>query len=207
MAPDVVNEDRLRSLLERSVSPSCTVYDTDNPDIEDNPSHNPSRNPSRNPSHTAEITLQFCEPEGSTTSSALVSKSTLISDSAEIQGGFTVEERTFRTTSDFTEWLATLPKTEAYRILNNCHDIAFEQINLIEQILCDLYLWAQQNQVYEGTHNLAEFEAKWASVTKIALKHAKDAKTIQSIQNKAVSNWGTDVQRLFTYLRNKGMFD
>jgi hypothetical protein len=201
MAPDVVNEDRLRSLLEPSLSPCRTVYDTDNPDIEDDISHNPS--------HTADMTLQFREPtsEGSTTSSALVSKSALISDSAEIQGGFTVEERTFRTTSDFTEWLATLPKTEAYRILNNCHDIAFEQINLVEQILCDLHLWAQQNQVYEGTHNLAEFEAKWASVTKIALKRAKDEKTIQSIQNKAVTNWGTDAQRLFTHLRNKGMFD
>jgi hypothetical protein len=131
----------------------------------------------------------------------------LISDSAEILGGLTIGDKHFKTTEELLQWLSSIPKTDAYRIINNCHDVAFEQLNAIEQVLCDIHTWAQNHEVYEGTHDVHQFEEKWKEVAKIAQRRAAQRKTMDSLRQRAIREWGDRAQSLLIHLRTKSMFD
>lgn len=160
-------------------------------------------------SNTTSNTMPLAmRPAPSAAETAAALSNTLANNPTDTLGVLVVGERRFQGTKELFQWLNNLPKSEAYEIINNAHDIAFEHVNVLENALTQLYQWARESQVYEGTHNVDEFEQKWAEVVKIAKRRASQEKFMQRTRARAIEQWGKqDAEAFFVHITTKAMHD
>jgi hypothetical protein len=112
------------------------------------------------------------------------------------------------TIQDALQLLRGYDKPTAYQLATQLLDKLVDYHDRVEQAISSLYNFVDEEELWKGQEDHAEFKRRWQEARKIQLRHKQNARYIAGVKRKAVTAWGqVEANAFFEHLKSRTMVE